>query len=796
MMSFTILIRVLWRNRFTTFINVLGLATGLAACLLIYIFVDNELSYDRHHTKGDRIYRVSGEINMTNQTDKFGLSSFMFSPTIKKEYPEIEEAVRVMPVRKQTMWVDNVPFQFEHNFMSDQGFFHIFDYQFLEGNPATALKDPGSAVITDEIAIKLFGKSKGVLGKTIQYTRRPYQVTGVVKDVKNNSHLYFHTMLSINSISPQLEAQLTNDWFYMMQTNYILFRHVGDRQGFDQKLEQFTKKFIDPWLKENQLQASLKYHLEPLSKLHLYSEFLSPYAQTSHANYLYIFTCVAVFILLIACINYVNLATATASSRAKEIGIRKTAGATSGSLFRQFMAESAVISLVAILLALLLTWLAIPYFNMLADKALPFPMSLSICFVLFLFFLITGVGAGAYPAFFLSRLQPIAILKSQKAKVGSGHLFRQFLVGFQFFVSVGFILCTVVVFAQLHFLKNTDMGFDKNQVMVVRVPGNDTSFVGQFEVVKQELLQNPNIIKIAGSSAIPGELSGQLFHFIETADHEKVEKSINLMMVSHDFVDIMGLKMKMGRNFSKDITADDSAAFIINETAMKAFGWKDPFSPSISNGFGYSGHVVGVVKDFNYASLQSEIEPLIMVLDRKINGNLLLKIKPGKEAETVAFVENTWKKYSRRYPTEYFFLDDNFNKYYQKEEKMMTLFGWLSALNILIASLGLYALITFSLEQKVKEIGIRKVLGASIANIIFVSSKGYFKLISIATLVSCPIAAWAMHKWLQDFANRIGLNGSMFLVTILLVFLISGFTLLTKIIPAAQANPVKSLRTE
>jgi putative ABC transport system permease protein len=794
--NFQILLRILWRNRFTTFINVFGLAIGLCACLLIYIFIDNELGYDQHHSKKDRIYRISSEITLSNQTDRFGYSSFMFSPTVKKDYPEIEEAIRVMPVRKQTMWVENQPFQFENNFMSDPGFFHVFDYQFLEGNPELALVEPGSAVINTTVAKTLFGVERNVLGKVIQYARRSYKVTGVVEDQPNNSHLYFNTLLSINSISPQLEQQLTNDWFYMMQTNYILFRKAENAQGFEQKLVQFKEKHINPWLKENALQANLKYYLEPLTSIHLSDKFQDGYSKTGNPSYLYIFGCVAIFILLIACINYLNMATATASKRAKEIGIRKTSGADSGVLFWQFIGESGLIALAAILIALILVFVSIPYFNTLADKPLSFPINGKILLVLLLFLGFIGFAAGAYPAFYLSRLQPLAVLKSQKAKVGSGQWLRQILVGFQFFISVGFILCTIVVFSQLYFLKNTDTGFDKDQILVLRVPGNDSSLVSQFEVVKQELLQNPNISKMAGSSALPGELSGQLFHFIEMADHQKVEKTINIMQVSHDFVDMLGLKVVMGRNFSRSFKTDDTAAFLINEAAMQQFGWKDPFSPSISNGFGYNGHVVGVVKNFHYASLQSPIEPLVMVLDRKINGNLLLKIKAGKAAETVAFVEQIWKKYSRKFPTEYFFLDENFNKYYRKEEKMMTLFGWFSLLNIFISCLGLYALITFSLEQKVKEIGIRKVLGASLSNLVFVTSKDFFRLIGIAALLSLPVAAWAMHRWLEDFASGISLEWWMFLGSLVLVLLISSLTMLAKIFPAAQANPTDSLRTE
>lgn len=794
--SFHILLRILWRNKLTTFINILGLALGISSCLLIYLYVENEWSFDQHHSKKDRIYRVSSEITLTNQTDKFGYSSFLLGPTLKEDYPEIEEAIRLRPVRQQTMWVDNKPFQFSDNFMTDPGFFHLFDYEFLEGNPKTALVEPGSVVITDEVAIQLFGSSKNVLGKTIDYIRRPYQVTGVVKDRKDNSHLYFHTILSISSMPPELVANLKSDWFYMMQANYILFKKPENGNGFEKKLASFKDKHINPWLKENALQGNIKFHLQPLTSLHFSSEFSDWYSKTGEAAYIYIFICVAIFILLIACINYLNLATATATKRAKEIGIRKTVGANSVQLFRQFMAESILISILAIALAMLLTFFSLPLFNGLAGKSLHFPFSISFLLVLVVFWVFTGILAGGYPALFLSRLPPLTVFKNFKISGGSGFNIRRVLVGFQFFISAGFIFCTLVVFSQIYLMKNADLGFEKEQIMVVRVPQADSSLMNRYEVVKQELTQHPDVISVASTSAIPSELSGKLLHFIETPDHIKTEKTLNIMLVSHDFLDILGMKLVQGRNFSKDFKNDDTAAFLINETGLKYLGWKDPYSPTISNGFGYNGHLIGVVKDFSYFSLQQSIEPLVIVLEKNIGGNLLIKIRKGKEAETALFINETWKKYSRKYPIESFFLDDKFNQFYQAEEKMLTLFGLFSGLNIFISCMGLFALITFSLEQKVKEIGIRKVLGASIPQIIMITSKEFLLLIGIAALLSFPIASWAMNKWLEDFATRSPIQWWMFAISGSFALLIAFFTLLIKVIPASRTNPAYSLRTE
>lgn len=795
-MGISILFRILWRNRFTTAINILGLATGLAACLLIYLFIDNELSYDRCHSKSERIYRVSSEMKLSNQTDKFGYSSFNFGPYIKKEYPQIEEAVRVMPLRKQTTWVDQQPFQFEDNLMADPGFFQVFDYEFLEGNPKSCLTEPGSAVITDKVSRQLFGNQASALGKVLQFSRRPYKITGVVRDRVNQSHLHFNTLLSLNSIPPQLEQTLSFDWFYMMQTTYLLFRTVEDGQNFTPRLREFESKFIAPWLKQNNLQASLKYHLEPLRSIHLESEFMADYADQSNTRYLRIFGWVAVFVLVIACINYLNMATATASKRAKEIGIRKTSGARAGSLFWQFLSESGITVSLSVLLGLGMAKLLLPLFNQLAAKQLEIPLNWHMLGVLVLFWLVTGLAAGAYPAFYLSSLRPLQVLKSQKAKVGSGHWLRKGLVVFQFFISAGFIVCTLVVVSQLHFMKNADLGFQKEQILVMKVPTSDSSFVNQFDVVKAELQQNPDILKVAGTSSIPGQGSGIILHFVRNAEGQVQEKSFPIMTVSHDFLDLMGIKLVKGRNFSRDYPTDDTAAFIANEALVRSIGWPDPFANHIENGLGYSGNLVGVVKDFHFSGLQSPIEPVIMMLDRKLGGYLLIKIRPGKEASTLAFAESVWKKFSRRYPVESFFLDDNFNKQYQTEEKMGTLFYWFSGLSILISCLGLFALVTFSLEQRVKEIGIRKVLGANLQQIMLVVSSDFLKLIGMAMVLAFPVAAWSMHHWLEDFAHRVELNFWIFAGALVLVLLISVITLLLKILPAAQANPTQALRTE
>lgn len=789
-------LRVLWKNRFSTLINIAGLSIGIASCLFIFMFVQNELSYDRHHTKHDRIYRVGSEMSLGGEENKSGMSSFMLSPTVKTDYPEVEEAVRVMPIGKQTMWVADKPYQFNDNLMSDGGFFSIFDYEFIDGDPKTALTWPQSVVITDEAALKMFGTTTDILGKMIRYARQSYTITGVVKDKKDRSHLYFNTIVSLSSLAPQMENTLKNDWFYLAQTNYILLNKETSAATFESKLAALRDKYIVPWLKQVKSEGKITFRLEPLTQIHLSNEYPAGYTKSGNRSFIYIFSLLAVFILVIACINYVNLAIATSGKRAKEIGIRKTAGAHSASLFKQFISESGLIVVQAVLLSLLWVHALLPLFNSITDKSLRVPYSLPFAGCLLLLIVIIGFVAGSYPALYLSRMQPALVLKSNKLPGGFSTWLRKSLVVLQFFIAVSFIICTIVVYAQMSFIKQKDMGFNKDQMLVVSVPVQDTSFANKYEAVKQQLLSNPGIIQIAATSSIPGTPSGQLIHAIETPDHQLQEKAINFMAVSPDFIPVMEMKMISGRNFSNDMATDQAGAFIVNEAAVKTYGWKDPLNYSLENGFGYKGKIIGVVKDFNYQSLHEPVQPLVLVLGGKLQGQLLIKIHAGHEKDVIAFTEQVWSNYSKRYPFEYFFLDDNFEKLYRAEDKMMKLFTAFAIISLLISCLGLYALVTYSLQQKTKEIGIRKVMGASVSDIVVNVLKEYSILIFIALCCAVPLSMYYMQKWLADFAYRTSLSVWMFALAGAICIAVAAITICFQTIKAASADPVKSLRYE
>jgi putative ABC transport system permease protein len=758
--------------------------------------VQNEWSYDKHHSKKNRIYRISSTLNLGGEETKAGLSSYMLSPTIKQDYPEVEESIRVMPVGKQTMWADEKPFQFKDNLMSEGGFFYLFDYTFIEGNPKTALVEPQSVVITDEVAKKMFGKTLDVVGKTIRYARQSYKITGVIQDQKNNSHLYFNTILSLNSIQPQLENTLRNDWFYLAQSNYVLFKQPTDAIGFETKLAQLRDKYIVPWLKQVNSEGKITYKLQPLASLHLNAEFPASYAKTGNKSYLYIFSILAIFILAIACINYINLATATATKRAKEIGIRKTLGANFPLLFKQFITESFLVAFIAMAIALVWINLLLPVFNQITDKSLHINYQPSLIISLLIFLIVVSFMAGAYPALYLSRLQPMLALKSAKTPGGFALLIRKLLLTLQFAIAILFFCCTVIIFSQMQFIKNKSLGFNKNQTLVVNVPVPDTSFVGKFELVKQELLQHTGVIKLALTNNIPGAQTGNLFHAIETPDFQKQERAISYMIVSHDFLPLLEIPLIKGRNFSRNFPSDNTGAFIVNEKAVKTYGWKDPLNCQLENGFGYKGKIIGVVKDFNFKSLHDPIEPLVMMLGGNMQGNLLIKIQQGKEAEIIKRVEEIWGKYSKKYPVEYFFLDDNFNTLYLNEERMMHVFTNFSVISLLLCCIGLYALITYVLEQRVKEIGIRKVMGATTKNIVIIINKEYLLLWFVASVIAVTFSMYIMLQWLKNFAYRVDLSAWMFLGSSAVMFVLAISIISIKTYKSASQNPVNSLRYE
>jgi len=793
----TIAFRNIKRNKIGSFINVFGLAIGISSCVLIFIFVRNEQGYDKWNPNAKRIYRVVSDLTLTGQTDHLALSSFQLGPTLKRDYPEVEHAIRMMPVYKQTIWQPGKVTQLENVYFTDSDCFVVFPFHFISGNPNTALNEPYTIVLTEESARTLFGTSENVLGRMLKFARASYKVTGVIRQPKNESHLNFSAFISISSLPRNYFQTLQYDWFRMSQATYVMFKTEDAGKKFDPKFTQFEEKHINPFLRENQLVGRLHFMLQPLPDIHLgkRGEHFE-YAEVGNRSYIYIFSFVAIFILLIACINYMNLATARSTKRAKEVGIRKTAGANRSQLIWQFMSESVFVTLISVLLALCITEIMLPFFNQLTDKSLmisAFDPGLLLFILVVIVFV--GFASGVYPAFYLSRFQPIEVLKSNNIPKSGSAQIRKLLVILQFCISITLITGTLVVYMQMQYVKNKDIGFSKDNVYVLRSPPADSSFNKKFEELKHEFLLNSNIVQVAGSDGIPGERGGAILQYVEY-NGKKEERLLNMMPVDYNFLPLLNIPLAAGRNFSKDFASDDTAAFIVNETAVKQFGWKNPVGIKMLNALGYNGKIIGVAKDFNYASLHTSIEPLVMMLNNKVPAYVLLKVKPQNLASTISFIDTKWKMFSKKYPLESFFLDKNLDRQYRADEKMLTIFAYFSALTIIIACLGLLALTSFTTEQRTREIGIRKVMGASTYSIVGLLTKDFIKLVLIALIIAAPIAWFAMDKWLQTFAFRIQISAFFILEAGIMALFIAVCTIGYQAYRAANQNPAESIKYE
>ncbi|WP_276497413.1 ABC transporter permease [Pontibacter litorisediminis] len=796
----TVMLRNLVRNKVYSAINIVGLAIGVASCILIFLYVQDELSYENHFSKRDRIARLVGEVVFEGHKDQFAVTALPLAQAAR-EFSDIEAVTQFNQAGKQTIWYNDQTFSEEDLLFADSAFFQIFDYEFLAGNPATALDAPRTIVLTEALADKIFGGYEQAMGETLKFSRDSYTVTGVYRDL-GHSHIKASGLLSRATIDARISAEeRNNQWFNLNNYTYVLLRHEEQLPALQKQVDALAENRINPWIKENQLNAHMNLIVQPLQDIHFDKRFNHDTTPHGNISYVYIFGAVAVFLLLIASINYMNLATARSAKRAKEVGLRKVVGADRSQIIRQFLGESVVLTLIAVLLALALVQIFIPSFNNLTEKNFTsyFFLQWQFLVVLLAIILLVGVVAGSYPAFFLSGFKPADVLKSDKQPKGGSATLRRALVVVQFSISLIMIIGTIVVFAQMHFLKNSELGFNKEQVMVIDVPGGDSTLVQRLPIIKQKLLQNPNVLQVSNSYSIPAELSSRTLMLVEQGD-KMVEKTFDVIAVDYDFLPLMGIELQAGRNFSRDMKTDEKEGIIINEAAAKWLGWSDPVGKKVETGdetiTGNSAKVIGVVKDFHMSSLHTDVQPLAIRLIPQSPGYLLARLSPENQASTISFIEEQWRTFDQRHPMEYFFLDEFFDRQYQAEEKMLTVFGYFAGLTILIACLGLFGLASFTAEQRTKEIGIRKVLGSSTGNIVLLLSKDFALLVVIAIVLASPVAWYGMSQWLQDFAYRIDLSWWIFALAGLLALVIALATVSFQAVKAALLDPVKAIRTQ
>ncbi|WP_031525954.1 ABC transporter permease [Dyadobacter crusticola] len=783
--------RNLWKHKVFSFINVMGLTVGMSACFLIFLYVSFELNYDAFHSKGDRIYRLVTDIKTPSETINTSSTSWAFAPAIAADLPEVEAFTRVSGgsflVRK-----GDIKFQEENTAFADSSFFHVFDFKLLKGNPKTALKNQLSLVLSEKAVKKYFGNADPI-GQTLLLSGEglPAVVTGVLQDIPENSQIKADMLISMSTQTQRFSKDLDEQWGNFGATTYLLLKPGTTGAALEKKLPAFLKKRAGKLMDQMQMHYTL--FLEPLRNVYLHSTRGGQ--ETGSMNNVYIFAAVAIFILLIACINFINLTTARSVERAKEVGIRKVVGAPKSLVARQFISESVLLCLIAFVLSMLLSAALMPLFNTLAGKIISEGIFSNLSYVLIMFVaaLCIGVLAGIYPALVLSSFEPVVVLKGRFTTSVKGILLRKGLVTVQFAISIALIISTIVVYTQMNYMRNRDLGFAKDQMLIVNSQGDPKK-----EAFRQSLANLAGVKSTTISSSVPGSGNPGAYSEIENKSGDLQIANLDLYFVDFDYIPHFGLKMAAGRPFAKEFGTDTTQAMVLNEAAVKLFGYSSP-EEAIGRRFkqwGREGKIVGVVKDFHFRSLQETIKPLSMRIEP--NGTELISVKmEGKDVKTVlAAVEEKWKQIIPERPFSYYFMDEFFDRQYRAEERFEKLFFNFAILAIFISCLGLLGLASYSTMQRTKEIGVRKVMGASIGSIVGLLSRDFLKLVFIAFIIASPVAYYAMYKWLENFAYKTDIYWWIFVLAGILSTAIAFLTVSFQSIRAAVMNPVRSLRSE
>jgi len=781
---FKIAVRNLMRNKFYSFINIFGLAFGMAITVLITLYVQHELSFDTYHKNADRIYRVA----FTNpQQHKFAVTHAPLAPALAEEFPEIESAARILKHYNATVMYNQKSYIEENFYFVEPELFEIFSFKIKKGDQKTAFKYLNSILISDRIAEKYFG-NEDPLGKVITLSPSSnFMVTGVYENFPENSHFVMDLVAPFELIKNDLDSDWEN-WRFTY--TYIMLTSGTDPKELEKKFPVFIDKYR---YSGDQIGESSKdtYFLQPLTKIHLFSHLNAELNPNSDIKYIFALTSFAVLILIIVCINYINLVTAGSAQRSREVGIRKVVGARRSQLVKQFFGESVLLTLFAAVFSIIIVISVLPSFNVLVERDL----RLNTQFLFFLICLIFFVGlfSGIYPALFISSFKPISIIGKKFRSSSEGQLLRNILFTFQFAIFTIFIICNFIIKNQIHYLFSTDVGYGKEQIITIRI--RDRNVWNRVETIKTELKENPDILMVSASSQLPNFFTWYAdlrYPGDENENHIKTNNG----QIDYDFVDLYGIKIIEGRNFSREFPSDAQGGFLVNETLVKALGWEDPIGRELTHWSGTVGKIIGVMKDFNFQSLHNPIGPLFFFLRYTEIQYISVKINTAHIPETLAFIENKMTKFSPGYPFEYSFFDEIFRRTYNTEQKMGNIIAILMGIVFIITCLGLLGLAVFITEQKTKEIGIRKVLGANISNIIVLLSKDFIKWIVIANAIAWPAAYFAMNKWLQNFAYRINMTLLIFIISAFITLFIASLTVSFRVVKIACSNPVESLRYE
>lgn len=787
--------RNLVKDKVYSAINIAGLTIGITSGLFLLLYIVDELSFDRYHANANSIYRIVSNIKEPDDAFTWAVVQKPLAVELRENYPEIKGAVRFDGMNRNLYKNGETQFYENDFYLADSTVFDMFSYEFLAGDPSTSLDMPFSMVLTESIAKKYFSNPVQALNQTlINQQEESFKITGIIRDVPLNSHFRFNAL-----VSQRTRPQFQGSWGGFGTTTYIQLPEGYDLAKMQASLDKIVKEKVDPVFES--IGVKVKYELQRITDIHLHSKIQDEAEAGGDISYIYIFGAVAAFMLIIASINYMNLATARSVNRAREVGLRKVMGSQRAQLIAQFLTESLTVTVIALLISLLLIYALLPFFNSLANKQLPFSYILqpTILGGLAAIVVVTGLVGGSYPAFYLSSFNPVNVLKGRLSVKGGSATFRKGLVATQFALSIFMLVSTLVVFDQLSFLRSKDLGFAKENI--VRLNLGNRAMQAKAGALVEQLKQLPEVTAVGKANASPGENIGKGLFKVEDAEGKMVDRGVDLFAADYDFISTLGMTVAKGRNFSKDNPGDTSHAVIVNESMVSRMGWKDPLGKKFDFSDGSNQPqiraVVGVVKDYHQNSLYDVIEPLMIVLSNNVN-YIFVRLSPGDLRSSLAALEREWKQVYPSNPFEYTFLNEDLNSQYLADEKRSVIFTTFSSLTIVIACLGLLGLAAYTTEQRTKEMGVRKVIGASIKSLVVLVSKEFFVLVTLGILLAFPAAWYFTDRWLQNFAYRIHLSNEWitFLLSAGLALLITLLTVSYHVVRAAMANPVNALREE
>ncbi len=785
--------RNILKDRIYSLINLVGLTVGITCSLFLILFVIDELSYDQFHEKKEDVYRVVTNITEVDNQFTWAVAQIPFAPAVKKDYPEVAAYTRITGAGRMMFKKEDTNLYEEDLAYADSATFELLTFSFIQGDPKTALYDPNSIVITRDLAIKYFGHTD-VVDESLVGEGQSYKITGVIENLPKNTHL--NEITGFISFSSLEGFQREGSWGNFGVLTYLYTPGLSDPRAFEQKLEQVYDNYCAEIFK--QFGVTFKYELQNIQDIHLYSHASGEAGVNGDIAYVYIFSAVAFIVLLIASINYMNLATARSLRRAREVGIRKVMGSLKRQIIIQFLIESLLFTLFALLISIILVVALLPFYNDLLDKEISaaFLLNTEIMFTLVGIIVLVGLLSGSYPAFFLSTFKPVTVLKSNSSSKTSNPLMRKILVIFQFGISVTMIISTWIVYDQLEFLRTKDLGFDKDQI--VRITMFNQEMRSKIPVLKEEFKKLPLVIEVGTANTSPGQGIGKNLINVEDSEGAMVERGIDLYGIDYDYIPALGFEIVEGRNFSRDFPSDTTKAVLVTESMAKRMNWDEAIGKKFQFGVQDDDpfvEVVGVVKDYHHRSLYDVIEPILFYLSEN-NGIVHVKMSGDNPSEYLPHLESAWAKVFPNRPFEYKFLDQEFDEQYKNDQRRGQIFFIFSILTIIIAALGLLGLAAYTTEQRTKEIGIRKVVGAGIGQIFFMISKDFLILVFIAIILAFPLAYFFIKDWLQHFAYRTEIQYMNFLFAALLAMAITFITIAYHTFRAAGANPAKSLREE